>query len=425
MFFDNLTPKKQAKRPRQAGELYVTPVAHDDPIHFFTDAELIAEAGGELIFDGEMYPNYTLFAFKSIKSNKVIFFELTPDTPRCDTAKLYWLLNNFTVIGFNSEEFDIPLVWLMTAGAPMEVIFRAVQMLIHEGARGRDLEREFGYTILNSDHIDVMPVAPLQGSLKLYAGRLHARKMQDLPYAPERYLSRQEAAEVARYCVNDLDNTGLLYRELVGQFKLRRELSQQYNIDLRSKSDAQIAEKVICSEIKKLTGFYPKRPTVEEDATFRYTAPEFINYQTPMMQEILQEIQSCEITLDPSGKIKLPNSFATHTSKSGKGRYRPVKIGNTTYKIANGGLHSSEERAAHFSTDDMQLIDRDVASYYPAIVLNCGLSPAHLGKPFLDVYRTIVERRLQAKKQASAIYAEMQSVKAEIKRLENEQNVSS
>ncbi|WP_202050083.1 hypothetical protein, partial [Acinetobacter baumannii] len=62
-----------------------------------------------------------------------------------------------------------------------------------------------------------------------------------------------------------------------------------------------------------------------------------------------------------------------------------------------GGLHSSESCIAHLAKDGYLLIDRDVASFYPNIILNLGLFPKHLGSAFLTVYRSLVERRLKAK----------------------------
>jgi hypothetical protein len=83
-----------------------------------------------------------------------------------------------------------------------------------------------------------------------------------------------------------------------------------------------------------------------------------------------------------------------------------LKIGGSTYKMGIGGLHSTESCVAHTADDDTVLIDRDVASYYPAIVLNCGLAPAHMGDAFSKVYRTIVERRLAAKHSGEKVTAD-------------------
>ena len=71
-----------------------------------------------------------------------------------------------------------------------------------------------------------------------------------------------------------------------------------------------------------------------------------------------------------------------------------------------GGLHSCEKSIAHKSDGEFLLIDRDVASYYPNIILNLGLYPKHLGPDFLRVYGAIVEQRLSAKKSGNSIDAD-------------------
>jgi hypothetical protein len=58
------------------------------------------------------------------------------------------------------------------------------------------------------------------------------------------------------------------------------------------------------------------------------------------------------------------------------------------------------------SGEEFYLIDRDCASYYPNIILNQGLYPSHMGKAFLKVYRSIVERRLKAKKEKNKVVAD-------------------
>ena len=59
---------------------------------------------------------------------------------------------------------------------------------------------------------------------------------------------------IRNYCDNDNQITAQLYRQLSEAIRLREAMSDQYGLDLRSKSDAQIAEQVIKSEYQKLTG---------------------------------------------------------------------------------------------------------------------------------------------------------------------------
>jgi hypothetical protein len=62
-----------------------------------------------------------------------------------------------------------------------------------------------------------------------------------------------------------------------------------------------------------------------------------------------------------------------------------------------GGLHSSEQSVAYHSSSTHILIDKDVTSYYPFVMLNLGLYPKQLGPQFSNVFRAIVDERIQAK----------------------------
>jgi hypothetical protein len=83
-----------------------------------------------------------------------------------------------------------------------------------------------------------------------------------------------------------------------------------------------------------------------------------------------------------------------------------VPIGNCVYRMGIGGLHSTEEKVSYKADDETYIIDRDVASYYPAIILNQNLAPKQMGKAFIDVYRSLVDRRLKAKRNGDKVNAD-------------------
>ena len=49
------------------------------------------------------------------------------------------------------------------------------------------------------------------------------------------------------------------------------------------------------------------------------------------------------------------------------------------------------------NNEEYEIIDWDVASYYPAIIINNAKYPAHLGKEFLFGYKQMFEKRLELK----------------------------
>ena len=58
-----------------------------------------------------------------------------------------------------------------------------------------------------------------------------------------------------------------------------------------------------------------------------------------------------------------------------------IEIGAGTYRMGIGGLHSCESRQVVRADDDMLLLDRDVASYYPAIIIGSFQSLRNASAP--------------------------------------------
>lgn len=360
-----------------------------------TDQEIEQYAGGYLAFDIEVYGNYFLIAFRCILTNKCIVFEKY-EGHSFDIRKLYWVMHNYTVVGFNSLKFDAPLLWYAHREASLEQLKELTRQLIFDGLRVSEFERGYGVKIPQTAHIDLMEVAPLKGGLKTYGARLHCERLQDLPFDPDMELDHDQMRIVRDYCINDLDTTILLFNNLLEQLKLRDELSAQYRENLMSKSDAQIAEAVISAELKRMTGTEPRKPKIEPGRVFRYKVPTWMRYQTPLMQGVLDAVSSADYVVSSNGRVDIPEAITK----------LKINIGSGLYRMGNGGLHSSEKVTCHVSDSNSVLIDRDVASYYPAIVLNLGLFPEHLGTNFLSVYRTLVDRRLAAKKAKQSAVAD-------------------
>lgn len=363
----------------------------------FTDMELLAASKNKerLVFDIECYPNYFLIAFKSIVSGKVVYFEM--DNEPCgmtlNIPKLKWVLYNFTVISFFGIGYDVPMAAIALNRASTEALFAATEKIIIGEERPQDVLRAFKAKKLEIDHIDLMEVAPLRASLKIYMGRLHGKRMQDLPFKPGTVLSPDQILITRWYCLNDLSATELLYKELYSQVELRERMSAEYKTDLRSRSDAQIAESVISDEVSRLNGERCYRPKIEVGTCYRYQAPTYLRYQSALMNWVMNVVNTTNFIVDESGSVGVPLEL----------EQIKIKIGNSSYTLRIGGLHSSEESVCHVAGADYVLRDRDVASFYPYIILNNNLYPKHLGTNFLLVYRGLVERRIEAKRRAKEL----------------------
>jgi hypothetical protein len=359
----------------------------------FTDDDLLAEQGGTLLFDTECYENYWLIAFKSYKSKKVIYFELDEDnTP--DYQKLAWILCHFLIVGFNSKNYDLLVTTLAMRKEPCSILKQATRDIIEKNFYVSDFEKAYNVTYPSFlDHIDLIEVAPLQASLKLYAGRLHTKRMQEMNIDPDKVLTTEEKKIVRFYCINDLDLTFDLFHELKPALELRYQMSAQYGQDLRSRSDAQIAEHVLTSELKRINGYISKRPEIKQGTVYHYQPPKFLQYESPQLQRVLEVVCKAPLVVGASGYIESVKEIEDLR----------VEIGESIYRLGLGGLHSSETCVSHVADENTLLIDKDVASYYPSIILNLELYPKHLGKGFLRAYRDIVDRRLEAKRTGNKI----------------------
>ena len=69
-----------------------------------------------------------------------------------------------------------------------------------------------------------------------------------------------------------------------------------------------------------------------------------------------------------------------------------------TYSVGVGGIHSINTPELIIPNEDEFLIDADVASLYPSMLLNFDCYPQHLGAIFKETYEDIRVRRLEAKK---------------------------
>ena len=67
-------------------------------------------------------------------------------------------------------------------------------------------------------------------------------------------------------------------------------------------------------------------------------------------------------------------------------------------QIGTGGIHGCIESGVYESTNTHMILDIDVAAYYPALAIQNGFYPQHLGQSFVEVYRELFETRMEAKR---------------------------
>lgn len=354
-----------------------------------------------ILLDCEVYGNYFLIGFKSYLTGRVDWMEFC--TGKVEDAEQNWILfkpfdpvrlqailDNCRTCGFNSKFYDLTVIALALAGHSTMSIKRASDMMIQEGIRPWDVLKAYKVKQLKCDHIDLIEVAPLSRSLKAYGASLHVPYLQDLPFAPSTRLSPDQIDIVRWYCVGkDLTTTGYLRHNVDDQIKLREALSHTNSIDLRSKSDAQIAEAIIGKHVSEFNGVKAKKPSQwPEGHVFWYRPQAYMKFESEVMQQAYKVVCETPLIVNEHGRIPLPAEL----------KALKITIGGSTYRMGIGGLHSSEQNVSHYSDDEWVLKDIDGTSYYPRIIINQGLYPAHLGSNFTRVFKAIVDQRVAAKR---------------------------
>ena len=343
------------------------------------------------VMDIECYPNYFLVALMDVETGGKYYVELTPGKP---PLRGFLPDHNHTFVTFNGINYDFPMLSLALGGANNSELKLLSDDIIVRGLKRWEVVG--GVDLSGVDHIDIMEVTPGKLGLKMYGGRLHTKRMQDLPFDPSKDLSQTEQDIVREYCFNDLEITLELYQRLKPQLELRERLSLECGVDLRSKSDAQVGETIIKRGVESIKNQPVYRPDTNiPNAKFYYSPPPWMDFKTQGMRDVLRIFATATFGVTESGAIDSPGIIESAC----------VRIGGGEYKLGIGGIHSMEKRICHIADGNVGIYDRDVVSYYPSIILNQGLYPSQLGPEFLEVYGGIVKRRVGAKKSGDEVLA--------------------
>jgi hypothetical protein len=352
-----------------------------------------------LVIDTECYKNYWLIQCLDLATRTVTAFQSFDGHP-LDVIGIRNLLTRHTLVTFNGIKYDMPIICYAMSGATNDQLKRASDDIIQNGLQYWQFYQAYGLSSPDSlDHIDMIEVAPGTGSLKAYAGKMHSRKLQDLPYSPDMLIDWPERVMLREYCAVDLDDTADLFNAFQTQLELREMIGEEHGIDVRSKSDAQIPEAVM-KQILLPDKVYA--PTIPAGTPFFYQPPEWLKFQTPQLQRVLAVTTGLPFVVNPSGGVSphRDNHLVDWGDKQvrldahGKWVRTPkdwqheiVTIGDTGYAMGTGGLHSTESRVVWRADGRRSLRMPDVAGYYPSLIVGLGIFPKQIGPIFIPTYR--------------------------------------
>jgi hypothetical protein len=137
-------------------------------------------------------------------------------------------------------------------------------------------------------------------------------------------------------------------------------------------------KKYYCSEKGIQYGDLPKKGYFRKEVKAKNCIADYVTFQTPELQQFLKHVQKQVFTLTDDFKESL-------------------EFYDNTYTFAKGGLHTENKPKIFEADEETLIVDWDVSSYYPAIIINNNRFPQHLGREFLRGYKQMFEKRLELK----------------------------
>ena len=346
-------------------------------------------------FDVEVFPNLSLIGIRDTSTGEVRHFSNVDGIGETFDAFREWFAaerQERLWIGFNSTGYDNWIVRTVLDGCddPADIFTLSAATI----SAGRDPRNRLD-TAAGEIGVDIYSIfAGRIGSLKELACKIGYPRLRALPYPFDAVLTFEQMQDVARYNIGDLEITAQVAKIVEDAIAARIALSIEFNVRLLNKHDAGLAEALMAH---KLFGsgkrMWPNSTTWHldgRDLVARFT------YAHPALQELRDRM--CQWVMRFDLVTDVEDGETVKRIEGGKFS-EAVKVGEVSYSIGVGGLHSQDAELVYEADELYRLLDLDVASFYPALILNNGLVPAHLPRHrFLATFDKLRQIRLEAKR---------------------------
>jgi len=196
-------------------------------------------------------------------------------------------------------------------------------------------------------------------------------------------LPLEDFDEMIDYNINDIESTTELLNRCKESINLRIAIEDEYGVRVLSKDGVNIGMKILTQKYLEKTGLTwwdieGLRSPMDYIPLKDVILP-FIKYDSPILQRVLDDMKSQIVS---PGRKGYENNFI---------------FNGLRYTVGVGGIHSKNDPEIIIPKEDEMLIDIDVASLYPSMLIEYGFYPKHLGPEFLEVYSKIKDERIEAK----------------------------
>ena len=196
-------------------------------------------------------------------------------------------------------------------------------------------------------------------------------------------LPESQIDSMIEYNINDVNSTEELLNRCKKDIDLRIAIEDEYGVRVLSKDGVNIGMKILTQKYLEKTGqtwwdIKDLRSPMSVIPLNAVILP-FIKYDSPVLQKVLADMKSQIVS---PGRKGYENKFVFE---------------GLQYSVGVGGIHSVNKPEIIIPKEDELLIDIDVASLYPSMLIEYEFYPKHLGPEFLEVYKQIKDERIEAK----------------------------
>ena len=309
------------------------------------------------IYDIEVFAHDWFVVFSDLEEKEIVVFH------NDNVGLKRFILNHGLIFGgFNNKHYDDWVTQSMLTGADPEIVKAHNDFIIQQHCNGwefpfiqsqRKLFKSFD---LRDD------IADKGLSLKAIEGNMCEPIVESsIDFNIKRKLTVEEVEEVIFYCKTDVSNSVKLYH------KRKSYLDGKIAVGRLKGIDASIS---LSLTNPKLTATYLEARRADYNDEFEYEPPaELIlnKYREPI--EFFRKI-------DYNEKLK-------------------CDIAGVQHVYGWGGIHGARENYFDHSTDEMKIVDIDVGSYYPSMMLEYGYISRSI--PSAEGYANVYNTRIKAK----------------------------
>lgn len=360
----------------------------------------------DLIYDFETYPNIFSAGFLDFMTGDYWVFEISDRVNQAkDFVNFIYYMRQAKIrgTGYNNEHFDYPIAHFIvmtyeaTGTVSAEQIAAKAQAII-------DAENQFEHTIWPRDRlfdqVDLMKVNHFDNfarrtSLKKLEINMRSKSVIDLPFPPGTMLDDAQKDILIYYMGHDIRETGKFALHCAEKIKFRDDLKTKYPDlgDVVNFNDTKIGKKFFELELEKaqpgicyerVNGRREKRQTWRSRIALNDVISPYITYKNPEFARVLNLLKATVIT-------------ETKGALSGIS----AQIGDIEFIFGTGGIHASLHNTIVDADDEYDIVDVDVASYYPNLAIANRFFPHHLSTTFCDVYENLFNMRQQYPKKSA------------------------